>query len=353
MKSLSYVSRRSVIGQHSSLKCSSVFSSPSQRFELLRAKSNSSTGSSPDPRQQKQKVPVYELLVLVEHTPDNRSPSNGAEEAEDKAPSEIMLDDLYSLQYMAPSVITAACGRLWLPTTSSPEPQALGSMNLAAHYRFPSAAAAKAFTKHPLLQQAVSSSKQHATILFEGAVENDISAVFRRSDDFGAGYDYIMLCNSTQAPAADTGNSSEDLAGRVLSQLGALATSSLSGGVQVSCGAVLSSTSAPDISGSSSSTAPTSSSSAQSASSSSSTGTSASVPGAFTHALMVRFPSKQQMLSFARAPPMEALRKQGERTPEGTDGAAPSIKLPLCIAAELSMVVEAVENQRQSRTAGM
>eukprot|EP00775_Hariotina_reticulata_P013471 gene13471-13597_t len=237
---------------------------------------------------------------------------------------EVLLDSLWSLQYMIPCIMYAAAGTVvsCVLHTKQPHQQPDSSCNSesskkqlsngavgkleqnaalamqhdlythAVHFRLSNRMALNSFKAHPLMfqmQQQVSDlCTGSAEIVFEGTISKRLEALFRRGEEFASGVEHVLLLQpgSNGSIGADT----------FLSQLGALAESSVAGGIQASHGAVLS-----------------------------------CAPAAATHVLMTRFAAYQQV-------------QQLLQTPAGAAVLQGDVRVPLVAASSLTISMQPTED---------
>lgn len=237
-----------------------------------------------------------EYLLLVQAKPDA-----------DAEEMEVLLDSLWSLQYMIPCVMYAAAGTIinGIAHNKRPPPQqpdlATGSSQTqqfnkpvsepqqnaatpvhpdlythAVHFRLSNRSALDSFMAHPLMSQMQEQVRELCTrsahIIFEGSVTKRLEALFRRGEEFASGVEHVLLLQ----PGSNGGIGADVF----LEQLGALAESSVAGGIQASHGAVLSSENA-----------------------------------AATHVLMTRFAAPQQVQQLLQTPAGAAVLQGDMRVP--------------------------------------
>jgi hypothetical protein len=164
-----------------------------------------------------------------------------------------------------------------------------------------------------------------AALAFQGGVQSELEVIFRRGPEFAQGYELVLLLQHTH----QCGGSADNVAASTqqkqrdhfLSQLTALAQSSLAGAVQVSAGQVV-----PIL------------------------GNNVAVRDAgrlappndadLVTVFMARFPSEQQLAAFSRSPPVQALWQQGQMLQRAqAEGKAVKPQLPLAAVAIFVMRV--------------
>ncbi|KAF6261209.1 hypothetical protein COO60DRAFT_1636954 [Scenedesmus sp. NREL 46B-D3] len=180
---------------------------------------------------------------------------------------EVLLDSLWSLQYMVPSIMYASAGNITactlcneqddqqeqhqtqqqavaagsaaadlLPQQQQQQQIVPGMFTHAVHYRLSSRSALETLLLHPImaaLQDRISCQcAASAQLVFEGAVTRRLEALFRRGDEYASGVEHIFLLQ----PGNSGGMGADDF----LQRLAALAESSVAGGIQASYGAVIS-----------------------------------------------------------------------------------------------------------------
>jgi len=195
-----------------------------------------------------------EYLLLMQAKPDA-----------DAEEMEVLLDSLWSLQYMIPCVMYAAAGTvisclvhnrkplLQQPDSScnnwSSQKQQLNNpishvqddpsdpaqpdlYTHAVHFRLSNRMALDSFMAHPLMSQMQQQISELCTgsarIIFEGLVTKRLEALFRRGEEFASGVEHVMLLQ----PGSNGGIGADTF----LEKLGALAESSVAGGIQASQG---------------------------------------------------------------------------------------------------------------------
>lgn len=263
---------------------SSSSSSTARRRHICRAKPDKSS--------------VVELLWLLKARPDA--------EPED---IEVLLDSLWSLQYMVPAgILCASAGPVvscvpYDPSSSSSsdqeareqqqqQEQTVDSSNQpqqqqqkgrwqcgfthAVHFRLSSRLHLEHLMVHPLMSSSsdavASLCTDHAQLVFEGMVTKRLEALFRRGEEFESGVEHVLLLQ----PGANGGLGADAF----LDQLAELAESSVAGGIQASHGAVIS-----------------------------------CVHAAATHVLMTRFASLQQVQQLLSTPACAAVIAADPRVP--------------------------------------
>jgi hypothetical protein len=242
---------------------------------------------------------VIEYLLLLQ-----------AKSGSDPEEMEVLLDSLWSLQYMVPSIMYASAGNITACTLcnkqdvqqqqqqqrqTQPEVAAAGGaadpsaeqqqeqqqpvpgmFTHAVHYRLDSRSALETLLLHPMtaaLQVRISSEcATSAQLVFQGAVTKRLEALFRRGDEYASGVEHILLLQ----PGASGGAGADVF----LERLAALAESSVAGGIQASYGAVIS-----------------------------------CAHTAATHVLMTRFAAAQQVQQLLATPACAAVMARDPRVP--------------------------------------
>jgi hypothetical protein len=220
---------------------------------------------------------------------------------------EVLLDSLWSLQYMVPSIMYASAGNITActlcnkqdaqqqqqqqqqnqyeaeaagaadPSSQQQQQQPVpGMFTHAVHYRLSSRSALETLLLHPMtaaLQERISSEcAASAQLVFEGAITKRLEALFRRGDEYASGVEHILLLQPGASGGAD--------ADVFLERLAALAESSVAGGIQASYGAVIS-----------------------------------CAHTAATHVLMTRFAAAQQVQQLLATPACAAVMARDPRVP--------------------------------------
>lgn len=203
-----------------------------------------------------EKASVVELLWLLKARSDA-----------DPAQVEVLLDSLWSLQYMVPAgILCAAAGPVVSCVAYNPseeqqqqeqeqqsqassseqqQPQqqqqqykdsAQCGFTHAVHFRLASRLHLEHLMAHPLMassrDQVADMCTDHAQLVFEGMVTKRLEALFRRGEEFESGVEHVLLLQ----PGANGGLGADAF----LAQLAELAESSVAGGIQASHGAVIS-----------------------------------------------------------------------------------------------------------------
>lgn len=238
---------------------------------------------------------VVEYLHLLEAKPDV-----------DPESMDLLLDSLWSLQYMVPSIMCAAAGPVSNCIVHRQEqgetdsPSAAGRFTHAVHFRLNNRLALENLQKHPLtsqLQEQVNDlCSTSAHIVYEGSVAKRLEALFRRGDEFASGVEHVLLLQPSSEGAVG--------ADMFLGKLAALAESSVAGGIQASYGAVI-----------------------------------CCAHTAATHVLMTRFAAQQQMQQFLQTPACAAVLQQDPR-------------VPVRAAGSLCMSVQPTEESTKVKGAG-
>lgn len=244
-----------------------------------------------------EKASVVELLWLLKARSDV-----------DPEEIEVLLDALWSLQYMVPAgILCASAGPVvscvaYNPTQQQSQAQpaeqqpSLPSSSQAAqqtsrqldkgqwqcgfthavHFRLASRLQLEHLMAHPLMgsgrDQVDAVCNDHAQLVFEGMVTKRLEALFRRGEEFESGVEHVLLLQ----PGANGGLGADAF----LSQLAELAESSVAGGIQTSHGAVIS-----------------------------------CVHAAATHVLMTRFAALQQVQQLLNTPACAAVVAADPRVP--------------------------------------
>lgn len=233
-------------------------------------------------------VTVVEYLLLLQAKPHV-----------DPEEIEVLLDSLWSLQYMIPSVMYAAAGNITnctlckkrqrrqqstdVSSSSSSSAEGIGQVALdpgmfshAVHYRLSNRCALETLLLHPLMaamqDEIHSQCANSAQLVFEGTVAKRLEALFRRGDEFASGVEHILLLQ----PGSNGGAGADAF----LERLAALAESSVAGGIQASYGAVIS-----------------------------------CAHTAATHVLMTRFAAQQQIEQLLATPACVAVMQRDARVP--------------------------------------
>jgi hypothetical protein len=201
---------------------------------------------------------------------------------------EVLLDALWSLQYMIPAgILCASAGPVVSCTAYEPvvqqqpaQQQGKGQWQCgfthAVHFRLGSRLNLEHLMAHPLMassrDQVQDLCIDHAQLVFEGMVTKRLEALFRRGEEFESGVEHVMLLqpNANGGAGADT----------FLTQLAELAESSVAGGIQASHGAVIS-----------------------------------CVHAAASHVLMTRFAAQQQVQQLLNTPACAAVVAADPRVP--------------------------------------
>lgn len=220
---------------------------------------------------------VVEYVHLLEAKPDVDAES-----------MDVLLDSLWSLQYMVPSIMCAAAGPVTdctlyrqqqvSPDSSRAEEGAVssGRFTHAVHFRLSSRSALENLHKHPLMskvqEQVNNQCSTSARIVFEGLVAKRLETLFRRGDEFASGVEHVLLLQPSNEEGMD--------ADMFLEKLAAFAESSTAGGVQASYGRIV-----------------------------------CSDHTLATHVLMTRFAALQQMQQFLQTPACAAVLRQDPRVP--------------------------------------
>jgi hypothetical protein len=231
---------------------------------------------------------VVELLWLLKAKPDL-----------DPEQMEVLLDSLWSMQYMVPAGIMcasagpvvsctaypASAGQGQPPATPAapqqqqqlqPECQWQCGFTHAVQFRL----ASRLHLEHLMAHHLMASSRDHvadlctdhAQLVFEGMVTKRLEALFRRGEEFQSGVEHVLLLQ----PGANGGVGADTF----LAQLAELAESSVAGGIQASHGAVIS-----------------------------------CVHAAATHVLMTRFAAAQQVQQLLGTPACAAVVAADPRVP--------------------------------------
>eukprot|EP00898_Chlorokybus_atmophyticus_P008060 jgi/Chlat1/8255/Chrsp77S07674 len=113
------------------------------------------------------------------------------EDFDDRAETD-MLDNLYTLQYMCPSVLAISVG------ANVNSPAQSGGYTHALYVRFPDMAALDRYLVHPAHLSCVETYvkpfvQDTLAIDFQAEVDNDINTVFRRGDDWDQGVEHLVL----------------------------------------------------------------------------------------------------------------------------------------------------------------
>ncbi len=221
---------------------------------------------------------VVEYLLLLKAKPDA-----------DPQQLLAMLDELWSLQYVVPSIVCASVGQVLTstgappctpaaqaPTASSPTPDPLYTHVI--HYRLNNRPALDQFLVHPLYQKMRSHdvdkhTSAAAEVVYEGTTDNDIMSIFRKGEGYETGLDYYLFMQP--GPSMELQASQ-----KFLRKLAELSQSSAAGGVQCSYGTTLSSVHCP-----------------------------------CSHVMAVRFQTEEHASMFAATPAVAALLAQDARLP--------------------------------------
>jgi hypothetical protein len=237
---------------------------------------------------------VIEYLLLLQAQPGS-----------DTDEMEVLLDSLWSLQYMVPSIMYASAGNITACTLCNKQQQQQitqqegeaaagaaadplaqqqqqqeqlvpGMFTHAVHYRLSSRNALETLLLHPMMaamqDQISSRCAASAQLVFEGTVTKRLEALFRRGDEYASGVEHILLLQP-----GDSGGTGAD---EFLERLAALAESSVAGGIQASYGAVIS-----------------------------------CAHTAATHVLMTRFAAPQQVQQLLATPACAAVMARDPRVP--------------------------------------
>lgn len=277
-----------------------------QRQELHRLALRDTGRCSAQLSHSLQRTEVVEYLLLLQ-APDEADPEA----------IEALLDSLWSIQYMVPSVLYAAAGKVTQcsmcnsggtaasrssqkqhTSTQLPvAPEKTIHYTHAVHFRLTDRLALEGLKKHQVMSQAMDQVRQlcccSAQVMFLGSIAQELEAIFRRGEEYATGIEHILLLQQ----------SIEGLSGAAtfLQKLGELAESPVAGGIQASHGAVVS-----------------------------------SVNSMATHVFMTRFTAQKQVQSFLQSPACAAILQQDPR-------------LPVTAVASLCMSVQPAE---ESTTVG-
>lgn len=245
------------------------------------------------PANRPETVAVIEYLLLLQAQPGS-----------DPDDMEVLLDSLWSLQYMVPFIMYASAGNITACTlcnkqdvqqqqqqqytqqeaeaAAGADPGAQqqqlvpGMFTHAVHYRLSSRSALETLLLHPMMaamqEQISSRCAASAQLVFEGTVTKRLEALFRRGDEYASGVEHILLLQ----PGLSGGAGADEF----LERLAALAESSVAGGIQASYGAVISCAHA-----------------------------------AATHVLMTRFAAAQQVQQLLATPACAAVMARDARVP--------------------------------------
>lgn len=293
----------------SSTLCQPLRAWPSQLASTLSIQCQAGSHCRrPAPRQRHvcragpEKASVVELLWLLKAKSDA-----------DPEQIEVLLDSLWSLQYMVPAgILCAAAGPVVSCTTypcatqqlqqlmsaeqqQQPKGQWQCGFTHAVHFRLANRLKLEHLMAHPLMASSRDAVAElctdHAQLVFEGMVTKRLEALFRRGEEFESGVEHILLLQ----PGANGGLGADDF----LSQLAGLAESSVAGGIQASHGAVIS-----------------------------------CVHAAATHVLMVRFAAPQQVQQLLGTPACAAV-------------IAADPRVPVVAVASLSISIQPTEDSTQ------
>jgi hypothetical protein len=249
---------------------------------------------------------VTELVILLQEGEDDGVATTAA-----------LLDELWSAQYLAPGALCAFAGdAVSLPGRPLVTPAATHALAL----RFGAPAAAQHFVDHPAFSAPASTAiasgllARPPTILaFETRAPDDLEPLFRRGPEWEAGLDLCLVfapAPSQPAPGAGDPVCSPDA---FVSDLAALAESSLAGALQACPGRLVS--------------PPT------------------TFPGGATHALVARFELASQAAAFLALPPLVAAAG-------GVEAAAAAGSPLLLVAVEAWSIAPAAAGNQQAPPVG-
>lgn len=190
--------------------------------------------------------------------------------------AEATVGRLWSAQYRAPGTLCAFGGAQLANAVGSSSSQ----YTHAVRFRFGSRMAADSFLSNAAVQTCLtidvaSKLQTRKLVLFDGRVASDLEAIFCRGSEWDSGAEHIFIFKAT--PHATSREVDE-----YLTQLAAMAESSLAGALQATHGKILSSK-FEDSGG--------------------------------THAMLARFETQKQLQAFLRLPPCAALLSAVNSTP--------------------------------------
>lgn len=209
-------------------------------------------------------------------------------------------------------VVYASAGAVApLPALPGKPSSPIGAFTHIVHFRCHPPDAVAKVRQHPMYLDCQANVMSTAcassgSLVLGGSVEKDIFLLFRRSDDFAVGVEYVLGLRR----AGD--GSSDSQAARLLAQLAALAQSSIAGAIQVTYGPCLAYSVQP-ASGRDADTAVATAADA---------GTAAEQSP--THVLMARFTSMAGLQAFLATPQFKALTSSGAPAAALSTTSAPS-----------------------------
>ncbi|CAL8462957.1 g2491 [Coccomyxa elongata] len=195
-----------------------------------------------------------------------------AEEAEE------IVGHLWSAQYRAPGTLCAFGGAQLADDVGSSATSS--QYTHAVRFRFGSQAAADSFLSSATVQTCLTTDlasklQSRKLVLFEGRVASDLEAIFCRGSEWNSGAEHIFIFKATPRATFEEVD-------QHLTQLAALAESSLAGALQTTHGKIWSSE-FEDSGG--------------------------------THAMLTRFETQKQLQAFLRLPPCAALLSAVNNSP--------------------------------------
>lgn len=260
---------------------------------------------------------VTELIILLQEGAEENA--NASASADPLAPTQTLdtlVDELWTAQYLAPGALCAFAG----DAISLPAGRALVAP-LATHalaLRFGGPAAAAGFVAHPAFDAPAAAAaaagllaRPPTVLAFETRAPDDLEPLFRRGPEWEAGLDLCLVFSPTPAASPAEPICAADA---FISDLAALAESSLAGALQACSGRLVS----PPSSG---------------------------LPGAASHALVARFERPDQAGAFLALPPVVAAAS-------GVEGAAAAGSPLLLVAVEAWSIAPAVAGNQQAPPVG-